>query len=697
MKNFDKLFKPLSIALVGASNEKGSIGNDLINNIKNGYKGKIYPVNLKSKKIAGLKAYSSLTKVEKNIDLVVIAVPAKVVPLILEEMGILKIKSAVVISAGFKEVGNIELENKLQAICKKYKINLIGPNCLGIINPHISLNASFAATTAKPGNIAFISQSGALCTAILDSANSLGLGFSKFISIGNKTVIDEIDIFKYLINDKHTKIIAVYAEQLKKPQEIIKLSEQLRKKGKPLIVIKAGKSQAGAKASSSHTGALAGEDGVYEALFKQAGIIRADKIEEMFDYIKIFNDNKIKKAENIAIITNAGGPGVIAVDCLEKNNLSLAKLSSKTKKELEKKLPSSVSLNNPIDILGDAKTKRYEETLSEIIKDKNVDAVLTILSPQSSTEIIETAKSIISLSKKSSKLIIPVFMGDELVSEARELFKKNSISSYIFPEDAIKSLKVFNDFFQLKSQKIKEKKYSFKVDYQKVKEIFEGAKEKSKNSFPEYEAKEIFSAYGFDVSKSYLARSIKEVKSISKKINKDLVLKIVSEDILHKSDVLGIKLNVKPKDAVKAYRDIIDNVSRIKPKAKIEGVLLTEMIKEKGVELILGSFKDKALGQTIMLGLGGIYVEVLKDVSFGLNPLKPSDILKMIKSLKSYKLLSGVRGEKEKDIEALVETVMRLAKLLNDFPEIKELDINPLYVFDKGKGVKILDSRIIID
>ncbi len=697
MKNFDKLFKPLSIALVGASNEEGSIGNDLINNLKEGYKGKIYPVNLKSKKVAGLKAYSSLTEVKKNIDLVVIAVPAKVVPLILEEMGILKIKSAVVISAGFKEVGNIELENKLQAICKKYKINLIGPNCLGIINPHISLNASFAATTAKPGNIAFISQSGALCTAILDSANSLGLGFSKFISIGNKTVIDEIDIFKYLINDKQTKIIAVYAEQLKKPQEIIKLSEQLRKKGKPLIVIKAGKSLAGAKASSSHTGALAGEDGVYEALFKQAGIIRADKIEEMFDYIKIFNDNKIKKAENIAIITNAGGPGVIAVDCLEKNKLSLASLDNKTKNELEKKLPSSVSLNNPIDILGDAKAKRYEDVLTKLVKDKNIDVVLTILSPQSSTEIIETAKSIISLSKKSSKLIIPVFMGDELVSEARELFKKNSISSYIFPEDAIKSLKVFNDFFQLKSQKIKEKKYSFKVDYQKVKKIFEEAKEKSKNSFPEYEAKEIFNSYGFDVSKSYLAKNIKEVKSISKKINKDLVLKIVSEDILHKSDVLGIKLNVKPKDAVKAYREIIDNVSRIKPQAKIEGVLLTEMIKEKGVELILGSFKDKALGQTIMLGLGGIYVEVLKDVSFGLNPLKPSDVLKMIESLKSYKLLSGVRGEKEKDIEALVEAVIRLAKLLNDFPEIKELDINPLYVFDKGKGVKILDSRIIID
>ncbi|MDA3802754.1 MAG: acetate--CoA ligase family protein [Patescibacteria group bacterium] len=698
MKNLDKLFKPSSVALVGASNEKGSVGKDLIDNLKNGYKGKVYPVNLKSKKIADLKAYSSLSKIKGSVDLMLIAVPAKIVPRILEEGGKKGIRAAVVISAGFKEVGNNDLEKKVQDICSKYNISLIGPNCLGIINPHISLNASFAASKANPGNIAFISQSGALCTAILDSASSLGLGFSKFISVGNKAVIDEVELFNYLANDDKTKIVAVYAEQLSNPKEIIKASLKLRKKGKPLLILKAGKSMAGAKASASHTGALAGSDKVYDALFNQAGIIRVDKIEELFNYIKIFNNDKLIKSKNIAIITNAGGPGVVSVDCIEKNNLSLAKLSKKTKDSLKNILPPAASYSNPVDILGDAKASRYKNSLEQVVIDKNVDSVIVILSPQSSTDVVESAKAIIEINKKHKKPIIPVFMGDHLVVDARDFFIKNNISSYLFPEDAVKSLAVFNDFYQLKNKKEKEKKMDFSdVNYKKVEEIFSEASKNNKKSFPEAEAREVFSLYNFEILKSYVAKSKLEAKKYAKKIDKDLVLKIVSPDILHKSDVSGIILDVKPNEVEKMYDLIIKNVKARAPKARIEGVLVTEMLKDDGIEIILGAFKDPALGQTIMVGLGGIYVEVFKDVSFGLNPLKYSDAKNMINSLKSIKLLEGVRGQKEKDVEALIEAILRLAKLLDDFPEIKELDINPLFVLDKGKGVKVLDSRIILE
>lgn len=698
MKNFDKLFTPNSIALVGASNEKGSVGNDIIKNLKKGYQGKIYPVNLKSKKIAGIKTFSSLTEIKNKVDLMIIAVPAKIVPIILEEGGKLGIKAAVIISAGFKELGNVDLENQLKEICEKYNINLIGPNCLGIINPHISLNASFAASSAKPGKVAFISQSGALCTAVLDLANSLGLGFSKFISVGNKAVLDEIELFNYLASDKKTEIVAVYAEQLSNPSAIILASERLRKAGKVLIILKAGKSLAGAKASASHTGALAGEDKVYNALFRQAGIIRVDTVKDLFNYIKVFNYNKLNKSENVAVLTNAGGPGVITADCLASSTLSLAGVSKKTKDSLIKILPKAASSNNPIDILGDAKEDRFRNSLEIIVKDKKIDSVLIILSPQSSTNVLETAKQIIEINKKTKKILIPVFMGAGFVKESIELFNKNNICSYSFPEEAVRSLSVFNDFYHLKNDKKVEKKYNFsKLNYKKVDNIFKEAEKKGIKSFPEARAKEIFSAYNFKMLKSYVVKNGEEAKSIAKKINKDLVLKIVSPDILHKSDVSGIILNVKPEEVEEKYNLIIENVKKNKPKAKIEGVLISEMIKEKGVEMILGSFKDKALGQTIMTGLGGIYVEVFKDVSFGLNPLKYSDVKKMIESLSSEKILDGVRGEIEKDKEALIETILRLAKLLSDFPQIKELDINPLYVFEKGKGVKVLDSRIIID
>lgn len=697
-KNFDSIFKAKSIAIIGASNKEGSIGNSLVNNVKKDFKGKIYPINLKENKVAGLKAYSSLSEVKEKIDLMLIAIPAKNVAKVLEEGGQLKIKSAIVISAGFKELGNIELEKELSLVCKKYNITLIGPNCLGVLNPKLGINASFAAKSAKAGNVAFISQSGAICTAILDSAASLGIGFSKFVSIGNKALVNEVDLFNYLLDDKDTKIIALYVEQLEEAQNFLSIVKKLNSASKPVIILKSGRSKAGAQASASHTGSLAGENLIYEALFSQAGVIKAEKIEELFDFIKIFNNNELKKANRVGIITNAGGPGVVAVDSLSDFSLELASLSEKTKKYLKNKLSVAASVNNPVDVLGDAKAVHYEHALKVVLNDSGVDSVLLILTPQAVTEIEETAKIIIDYKNKTKKPLAVVFMGEEMVASVRNIFKERKIASYSFPESAVKSLKALDTFYQQSNDNKKIRKTIFKeVDTGRVREIIKTAKLSGKKYFVEKESLEILEAYNFPTIPSFLARNKAEAIKIAKKINKNVVLKVSSPDILHKSDSGGVVLDIPGKEVGEVFDKMIYSLNKNKPGARIDGILIAEMIKERGVEMIIGSFRDPALGQSIMVGLGGIYVEVFKDIAFGINPLSFKDVQRMIDTLTSKKILKGVRGEKEKDLHSLIELVLRLSRLLTDFPEILELDINPLLVLEKGKGVKVLDARILIE
>lgn len=695
-QNFDKLFKPASVAVVGASNQEGSIGQALMMNLKQSFGGKLYPVNLKSKKVAGLKAYTSISEIKQKVDLLVVAVPATIVPNILKEAGSLGIKAAVVISAGFKESGNFKLEQEIFDICQKYNISMIGPNCLGLLNPHIGLNASFAAKNAKQGNIAFISQSGAICTAILDSAEKYDLGFSKFVSVGNKTVIDEVQLFEYLAKDKETKFVAVYAEQLTNAKNIISAVDKLKKAGKPVIVLKAGKSEAASKAATSHTGALAGKDVVYEALFRQAGIIRASSVEEFFNYLKIFSNNDIASAKKLAIITNAGGPGVLATDAASAEAMFLASLSQKSKAMLAKSLPAAASLNNPIDLLGDARADRYKVALQVAMSDNNVESVVLILTPQSNTEVEAVAQEVIAFKKKSKKPIAAVFMGEAMVAKAINILRNNSVATFSFPEDAVKALGALASFYENKKQKKLKKLDSFKnINKDKVAKIIAQAKKLGIKAFPEAEAIEILKAYGFPVLKGELAVNQAQAIKIAKRINKDLVLKIVSRDILHKSDVGGIMLGIKPTEAGQKFTQMMREVKKNKPQAKIDGILIVEMIKDEGVEMILGSFSDPALGPAIMVGLGGIYVEALQDVSFGVLPLYFDDAKSMLENLKSVKILNGTRGEKAKDKNALIENILRLSALLNDFPEIKELDINPLLLMDKG--LKVLDARIIID
>jgi len=697
--DLNKVFYPKSIAVVGASTKPGSVGNDIVRNLaQQGFAGKVFPVNPKATELYALPCYPNLSAIGQPVDLMVIVVPAAIVPTILEEGGKLGIKGAIIISAGFKEVGQLELEKQIEAICVKNDITLIGPNCLGVINPEIKMNASFAALMPSAGSVAFISQSGALCTAVLDYAQKLNLGFSKFMSIGNKAIVDELEVLEYLSKDEKTRVIALYAEQLEKSQELIAMIKKITREpeAKPVIVLKSGRTSAGASASASHTGALAGNDSAYEALFRQSGAIRAYSVSEFFDYIQIFVDNPFNPAKNVAVITNAGGPGVLAADEIITSGLNLASLSDKTTTALKQVLPACSNFHNPIDILGDAPADRYAQALEIAAADPNIDSLLVILTPQSMTEIEATAQAIKNIKDKCRKPIAVSFMGEETVRSGVEIMRNGSVANFLFPEQASRSLSIM-ERFQTGTKKIKEKEFAFTdIDKTGVRAIFDKAKQAGQHSFPESQALEILSLYNFPVLNSCLVHNVTEAVAAATKINGRIALKIVSPDILHKNDVGGVTLDVEPADVAKKYEEMMSRVAKNKPGAKLEGALIVEMIPH-GAEVILGSSRDANLGNMIMVGLGGIYVEILKDVVFGLSPLTAFDARQMIDSIKAKKIFAGVRGQEPSDVEALVDCLGRLSQLLTDFPEIKELDINPLRLLASGQGARVLDARIVID
>ncbi len=698
--DLNPIFYPKTIAIIGASSRKKTVGNDVVKNLTSqGYEGNIIPINPKIDELYGLKVKHDISEVEQEIDLVVVAIPAKYVPQNIKVAAQKGAKAAIVISAGFKEIGKLELEEELQKVCADNNVALVGPNCLGAINPEIQMNASFAKLMPKLGHVAFMSQSGALCTAVLDYAQDLGIGFSKFISIGNKADIDELKLIKYLAQDEQTKVILMYAEELQNAPEMIATLKKINRgpNPKPVIVLKSGRTEAGAGAIASHTGSLAGGDAAYEALFKQAGMIRANSIKELFDFAQVFSRNELVDVDNVAIITNAGGPGVLTTDEATDNGLQMAEIKDDTKKKLEEFLPEAASAYNPVDVLGDARADRYEFALKTLIADDNVDSIMVVLTPQSMTEIKETAKAIIAVRQETNKPIVVSFMGAPTVKPGVELMNEAGITTTSFPEPGAKGLAKFSQFANWTQQE-KQPALSFDdVDQDKVAQIFAKAKAKGQTAFPEAQAMEIMKAYNFPLLQSEVATGPKEAEKIAQKIGGKLAMKIVSEDILHKSDVGGVMLNVTADDVVAKFQEMMKVVSGNKPDADLEGVLLMEMAPDNGTEVILGVNKAPGLGTMVMFGLGGIYVEVLKDVNFAYAPVTADDAKDMIDSLKTAELFAGVRGEAPRDKQALVECIGRLAQLVSDFPEIKELDINPLMALPEGEGAKVLDVRVVIE
>lgn len=695
--NLKALFYPRSVAVIGASSEPGKVGNDLVKNlITQKFAGTIYPVNPKCAELYGLKCYPSIAAIPTTADLAIFAIPATLVIPVLEEAGKKGVKSAVVISAGFKEAGEEgkAREKQLQETAGKYDMAIIGPNCLGFINPEINLNASFASVMPASGSVAFISQSGALCTSVLDYAQSLGVGFSKFVSIGNKAIVDEIELIHYLTDDPKTKVIMMYEEQLERGAEFIKVVGNLttRPNATPVISLKAGRTTVGASASASHTGALGGDDTIVDAIFRKSGVIRAYSIEELFDYAIAFANNPLPEGNRVAIITNAGGPGVLAADASVNHGLAINPLPEAVQSALKKSLPPSANVHNPVDVLGDAKSDRYMAAISTVLGEPTVDSAIVLLTPQTTTEIKETAKIIIDQKIKHDKPLIASFMGVRSVEPGVKMLQEAGIATALFPEDAASAMGATTYF----SLRLKEPHSNIispdNFDRDKISSIIASA-ERLKNGYINDEnVRQIFAAAGFSLPVSVTVKSKSEIVNVKDRFRSRVAIKIVSPDIIHKSDVGGVVLNVIPADIEAVYDEMMDIVSQKAPGAKIVGVNISEMI-AGGVEFIVGGKRDLQIGVgVVMVGTGGIYVEVYKDISFGATPITEHEAKLMIGRTKIGGLLEGTRGKAPLDKAALINAIGRISKLIEEFPAIAEIDINPLMLFENGAVV--VDGRV---
>ena len=698
-ENLDTIFKPRSIAVVGTSRRDGTIGRVILHNlVAYGFNGPVYPVNPNAEYVNSIKCYPSVSSIPDPIDLAVIVVPKESVLPVVEECGEKGVKGVVVISAGFKEIGEkgIRLEKELVGLIKKYGMRLVGPNCMGVINTtkDIRMDATFGSTLPLDGHMGFMSQSGALGNIILEYADELKIGFSKFISMGNKADVSGNDILMDFENDENTNIILMYLESFGNPRKFTKIARRLTKK-KPIIAVKAGRTLAGARAASSHTGALAGLDVAVDALFEQCGVLRATSIEELFDYAVAFSNQPLPRGKRVAIVTNAGGPGIIATDACVSLGLEMSTFDDESYKKLEEVLPEEASTQNPVDILGDGGPKRYEKALDVVLKDKNVDSVITIFVPPLMSKALDVAVAISRVSANYDKPVLGCFMGREEVLTSIQELEKNNIPAYLFPESAAKSIAGMYKYYQLRQRREGDIRY-FEVDKKKVGNILAEAKKVDYGFLPLSQVKDILEAYGFKFPESVFSKDEDEAVNIAKRIGFPVALKISSPDIIHKSDAGGVALGLEDESELReGYKRMISDVKQKAPKARIEGITVQKMV-EGGKETILGMSLDPNFGPLIMFGLGGIYVEVLKDVSFRIAPITDLDAHEMVKSVKSYPLLSGVRGEKPVDIDSIEEYIQRISRLVEDFPEIEEVDVNPFVVFEKGRCCNVVDARMKI-
>jgi len=700
IQKINKIFNPKIVAIFGASARIGSVGHALMDNIVgSGFDGIVYPINPKRTNVLGVKAYPRIEDIPDTVDLAIIATPAKSVPSIVESCGKAGVSGVLLISAGFAEAGEKgkELMGQISETIRKYKMRLIGPNCLGFIKPSIKFNASFASKMALPGKIAFISQSGALCTAILDWSIKQNVGFSHFVSIGSMMDVSFNDLIDYFGSDPHTNSIVIYMESLTNARSFLSAARAFAR-NKPIIVLKAGKSSEGAQAAMSYTGSLAGNDFVFDAAFKRAGIIRVDTIEELFNIAQSLAMQPKPAGNRLAIVTNAGGPGVIATDTLIAKGGKLAELSQETIGELNKHLSPNWSKGNPVDVLGDAGPEQYAKALELCAKDKNVDGILVILTPQSMTNPTEVARKVAIVSKTSRKTVFASWMGADDIEEGQRLLETNNIPVYQAPENAVNSFMLMYDYsrnLEILHETPSQIPSQFQPRRAESLELINMVLEDNRTVMTEFEAKQLLANYEIPVIKNGLATSEEEAIAMAEEIGYPLVMKIASPDILHKTDVGGVILNIlNKKEAETAYNKIMSSATKKVPDADIRGVFVEQMMKRK-YELIIGCKKDPIFGPTIVFGMGGVAVEVFKDTTVGLPPLNMALAMRIIEDTKIYKLIKGYRGMPGADITSIQFLLYKFAYLIMDFPQISEIDINPFGVDERG-GV-ILDAKVLLD
>jgi len=688
--SLERFFNPESVAIVGASREPGKVGYEILTNMVDaGYEGKIFPVNPKADKIGRLKCYGDLEAVGEVPELVIIVVPAGIVPHIMKQCAAIGVKAVIIITAGFKEVGEEgrRLEQKVVQIAKQAGIRVIGPNCLGVTATTNKLNASFGGDLPRAGSIGYLSQSGALLAAILDMANAGGIGFSKLVSIGNKADVDELDVIEALGQDPETKVIAGYLESISNGRAFVRQAERISQT-KPILLIKSGSTGAGAKAASSHTGSLAGSETAYECVFERAGIIRCDSIKAQFDFANAFTNQPLPKGPGVAVITNAGGPGIMAADAIEQQGLVFVKIADETVSKLAANLPAASNVHNPIDVLGDALADRYELALSVVLDDPNVDTVLVLLTPQAMTASAAIAEAVIKVAgKKPDKPVLACFLGAGKVEEGIKILRKGKIPQYDSPKSAVNTIKVVTDYVRWRSRPKRVVKL-FAVNRRKVQNIVERHLRAQSHQIGEMESKEILEAYGFVTPKGSIATTAEQSVNIAEQLGYPVVLKIWSPDILHKSDVGGVRIGIGSAQKVRdAFDLMMYRIPSKLPNAKILGVLVQQMC-QKGREVILGMHRDPHFGPLI---------EVLKDVSFYLAPITSDEAKQMLVSTRTYKILQGVRGEEGVDIDAISEGLQRLSQLVTEFPQIQEMDINPFVVGPEGTTPIAVDARISVE
>ncbi|MCE5229439.1 acetate--CoA ligase family protein [bacterium] len=701
-EQLDPIFNPTSVAVVGATSTAGTVPYDIFANLmRDKFQGMIFPVSPGNRSIDGVKTYKYVKDIEDPVDLAILVFPNTVCSRALEQCGQKGIKGAIVISAGFKETGpeGIEREKQLKAIADQYGISFIGPNCLGVINtdPSVRLDASFARAMPDEGPIGFLSQSGALCTAVLDYARSKHIGFSKFVSFGNKADISEIDLLYYLKDDPKTQVILIYLEEISDGKALMQAARDIiSETGKPILALKSGRTSQGAAAAASHTGSLAGSDNVCDAALKQAGIIRCKTIDEMFHIAMAMAYQPLPRGNRVAIVTNAGGPGVLTTDAAIEEGLELANFSEETTEKFKRALPKTANIHNPVDVIGDARADRYNAAVTAVLADDNVDGALVILTPQSMTDIEQIADEISALGHQSDKPVYASFMGEADVASGIDILLRRHIPHYTVPEAMCRSFARALKFRQeCESPATPAAPYT-DFSHAKAQAALGQASGDGRNLLRPEEISAVLTAYGLPLVRDRVAASADEAAKWASELGFPVVMKVMSDQITHKVDVGGVVLNIESAgEARSAYDRIMANAAKNCPNATVRGVLVQRMMKG-GEEVILGIKRDPSFGAVVMFGLGGTFVEIFKDVSFRVAPIDPAEVHKMIRQIRAYPILNGARGRVCRDLAAVEDCIQRLTCLALDCPEIKELDLNPLFVFEEGKGCYVGDARIMI-
>lgn len=665
--SLEKLFKPEKVAVVGASRHEGKTGHEIFDNLLHGFEGEVYPVNPNAEEVEGREARD---EVQEGTDMAVVAVSSQVVPDVIRDCGEKNVEAAVIVSAGFSETGNESLESEVRYIAEENDVRILGPNVLGLINTENGMNASFASKTPQKGGISFMSQSGAFCTAILDYAEEEGMGFRHFVSLGNKADIDEVDLMQKWREDD-TEVVLGYTEGIENGR---KFMEEARKTSlqKPIVMIKSGRTRQGGDAASSHTGSIAGNIDAYRAAFRQTGIVEAESSRELLNFGEALSGQPLPSGKSIAVVTNAGGPGVITSDEISERGLELAELEDETLEELEEVLPEEYSGGNPVDVIGDAGHRRYENALEEVLEDGNVDAVIVLLTPQANTEVDKTARAIAEVSEDAEKPVLPCFMGAVDVESGVEILSEKGMTHFRDPKDPVKVLKVMNQY-----REFLERDETFR-DVEVDRQAADAAVENLENFGNQ---QELLEAYGFDLPMTEVAGAPQEAVESAPNIGYPVVMKIDSPDITHKTDIGAVKTGVETREEVKQkFNEIVDSVYAEKPGSEIRGVKIQEQI--EGTEVALGMRNDPQFGPMVMVGLGGIYVEALSDVSFGIPPISEEIAEEMIHELRSHEIFEGMRG-KEEIIEPVKDAIIRLGELSLDYHgKLESIEINPLIVSD---------------